>query len=82
MPKDMQAYSIRKNVPIPKPRNGALKYPWDKMEIGDSVQFGREDHTEERLSSIQNAARQYGARHDRSFVSRTDDNCLTIWRIA
>lgn len=66
---------IDKNVPIPKDsRGGKLKYPFDKMAIGDSF-FSLS-------KSARGAATIYGRRHEMKFSSREENNGVRIWRVA
>lgn len=67
---------IEKEIKIPK----VNRYPFDKMEIGDSLFF--EELTE--VESAQNAGYQYGKTRNNGFkmTRRKMDNGYRLWRIA
>ena len=69
----MSEYKIEKNLPYPScpyPRN--MKYPWDKMEVGDSFEVERYE-----LPNATSAGHNYGRRNEKKFSSRGN----RIWRI-
>jgi hypothetical protein len=69
---------IDKNVAIPIiERGGVAKYPWNKMEIGDSFFIEGAKTT----TSITSAASPYGKRHNKKFTARAVDGGVRIWRI-
>jgi hypothetical protein len=69
---------IEKNIPLPTNarqanRNGRIA-PWEKMEIGDSLFFGKDDLPEGKTfkdlrQSIYNAARKYGSPKEMFFTA-------------
>ena len=69
---------IEKNIPLPTDarqanRNGRIA-PWEKMEIGDSLFFGKDDLPEGKTfkdlrQSIYNAARKYGSPKEMFFTA-------------
>jgi len=70
---------IEKNVPAPKSTRGRTsKYPWDKMQVNDSIAIDDPDQHHNARSS----AAQYGARHNKKFVSKVVDGVMRIWRVA
>ena len=55
---------IEKGIPMSKVGRGQpLKYPFDKMEVGDSF-------THEHPIKVYNTARAYGIRHNMKFSRR------------
>ena len=71
--------NIEKNIPTPEGSGSGrpAKYPFTKMEVGDSVFIagGRQGCNE------LNAAKVYANRTGKRFSSRTVDGGLRIWRI-
>lgn len=72
------AYEIEKGIEIPKSVNGANKYPFNTMEIGDSFSFPYSEKTK-----VTPAASYAGTLDDKKFsirkISETEGRC---WRIA
>lgn len=87
----MTAYVIDKNVPIPPPGNRrkiANYYPFDQMEIDDSILFHQDNYSSNRntwlseKTKLTGRAHNYGAKSDKKFVTRTiTANSIRIWRI-
>ncbi len=73
---------IEKNIPIPVTE---IKYPFDKMDVGDSF-FIAETDKKERLK-IQCAVRSYFAMYRKKtkttmkIISKSLENGVRIWRI-
>lgn len=67
---------IEKHIPVP--RQEKVSYPFKHMEIGDSVFFPNET----TLSKAYISAKAYGNRYGVSFMGRTVDGGLRIWRTA
>lgn len=67
---------IDKGIPIPKERPAALKYPFDKMRVGDSFSVPALDR-----NLVSSAAYHYGRRHGMSFTVRTSSKEQRVWRI-
>ena len=65
-------YKIEKNIPIPN-----IKYPFAELEIGDSfyVEGGRNV-----TSAVRVAAFTFAKKTNTSFVTRTVENGVRIWR--
>ena len=70
---------IEKGIPMPGSLGkGVAKYPFHKMEIGDSVFFeGKTTSSKEYL-----AANQCGLRKGFKFTGKSVDGGLRIWRIS
>lgn len=66
---------IEKNVPVPAAKK-ARKYPFDQLEIGDSLFF----HGEKYHSRPRDAARIYGRRTGKKFMARCVEGGIRIWR--
>lgn len=73
MEKAVTEYKIEKNIPIPASRS---KYPFNKMEIGESVFFEYVFGLKAR-----SAADSYGRAHKKRFVSRKVESGLRVWRV-
>jgi len=72
-------YIIEKGIDIPSISKGntTLKYPFPKMDIGDSFVAPKpESHR------IRSAANAYSKRSGRSFTLRTLGDVIRIWRIS
>ena len=69
-------YKIEKEVPVPKTSGKGRKpyYPWDDMEVGDSIFFadGGRKHTQ--------SAYQHGHRYGKKFVTKSFEGGVRIWR--
>jgi hypothetical protein len=60
---------VEKNIPLP------LKFPFDKMEVGDSFVIT----TKRQTASV--AARRYGDKHGMRFITRKmPDGTIRCWR--
>ena len=44
---------IEKNIPLPEPARGKLKWPWPDMEVGDSIKVDPERYKRAQLSAQQ-----------------------------
>lgn len=67
--------TIEKNIPLPSGgKSGVRRWPFDEMEIGDSI-FS----TDERLQS---AAHSWGQLKRRKFITRKIDGGCRVWRTA
>ena len=75
---------IEKNIPLPPPRKGGhngrsyAKYPWDKMEIGDSFMFPV-GATKSAHTSV--CFRNKFHAHTK-FIARRVEAGIRCWRIA
>ena len=70
--------NIVKNVPLPESRNSGSKYPFNEMEIGDSVFLLGGSHKCKETD----AAKKVGRRHGKKFVIRNEGDGIRIWRVA
>lgn len=72
-------YKIEKNIPVsPLKRAGrALKYPFIKMEIGDSFRFETKD-----LSKVSSSAANTTHRYNYKFIICKQNVGHRVWRIA
>ena len=64
---------IESNVPF-EDNSKNRKYPWQDMEVGDSVLITENTH------SARCSAYSYGKRNDKEFRSRTEDGGIRIFR--
>jgi len=70
---------IDKNIPIPQAMNKA-KYPWRKMEVGDSFLFSKKSD----LKNLKHASSLAGAASRRmgiKFSCRKTNEGIRVWRI-
>lgn len=73
---------IENNVPMPSASNGAgrpPKYPFKKMEVGDSVFFDNEPMGSQSNPSM--LSKQHGAKYGKRFTSRKEAGGVRIWRL-
>jgi hypothetical protein len=81
-------FKIEKGVPPPKARGHTkpLKYPWDQMEVGESilVPITSQDQDERRrlYQTARCAAYSYGKRKKRKYETRVVAKGIRIWRTA
>lgn len=75
--KKIPIYTIDSGVPLPPERMGVLRvYPIDKLEVGESILFPREDR-----AKVQIGASQLKKRSGKTFTVRVmDDKNVRIWR--
>lgn len=76
----MDGFEVENNHPIPAqalPRGRKEKYPWSKMEVGDSffVEAGS-------IKTIVSAAAKAKGRTGFVFVARPDGEGIRVWRYA
>ena len=65
---------IEKGVPMP---DRSLKYPWLRMEIGDSFFV-----VTRAIHGIASVASYTGKRYNRTFTCRAQDGGVRVWRTA
>lgn len=75
--KERIEFKIEKNIPIPD-KLFQSKYPYAKMEIGDSFLIKTSKTIEQTNSSTSYAAKRLNMK----FTSRTVDGGIRIWRKA
>ena len=69
---------IEKNVPIIRNQRGVpSKYPWSSMEVGDSF-FVRGA----KITTMSHARHDAGKRTGFTFISRTVEGGVRVWRTA
>jgi hypothetical protein len=80
-------YKIEKGIDIPKSTNNGKRgnprrYPFDKMEIGDSF-FVESKNLSKARNSITSCAAIYTKKHnpEAKFMSLTIENGIRVWRI-
>lgn len=70
-------YQIESGVPVPEARNGRSRYPFAKMEAGDTFVVPGDEN-----KGVRSAAHSYGKRHGRTFTCRRQgDGTVRVWRI-
>ena len=72
----MSEYTINKDVPMPQRAANKAKYPFDKMEVGDSF-----DVCETECYKVRNPASVYGKKHNMTFMVRKTPTGGTCWRV-
>lgn len=70
--------NIEKGIPIPNTKGRKSKYPFDKMEVGDSFKL-----KDVPKNTVLNAANSWAKRNKKKvkFTIRFIDNVTRIWRI-
>lgn len=68
---------IDKKVPLPQPRSSSKRYPLADMKVGDSFWVPAEE-----VNSARSAASQHGARNNKKFTTRAEDDGLRVWRVS
>lgn len=73
---------IEKNIPMPEAssRRGGSKYGFEKMEVGDSMFF--QGGVATTSFTPYNSARYFQMANRVTFVCRTVEGGLRIWRVA
>lgn len=73
---------IEKGIDIPEKKVGKKrKYPFDKMEVGDSFLYDKEKYSRKVLNKLNTCARVYGKSRDVKFSFRKQGDFLRCWRI-
>lgn len=73
-------FKIEKGVPAPATRKRAPKYPFDKVDVGDSFTVRVRD--EDAMRSLRSAASRYGRVYKMQFrVHRMSKHEARCWRI-
>ncbi|MBN3822328.1 hypothetical protein G3O00_01680 [Burkholderia sp. Ac-20384] len=74
------AFVIEKGLPIPSPMRGRpQRYPFSRMEIGDSFFVAGEQAA--LLKELSNCANYHRRRHGGNFVVRAVDGGVRAWRV-
>tara|TARA_R110001583_G_scaffold13262_9_gene57388 strand:+ start:2800 stop:3060 length:261 start_codon:yes stop_codon:yes gene_type:complete len=79
---------IDKGIPLPSDIRNELKYPFDKMSIGDSIFFtlGEGDNAQRMKNRLSQATRTYGKKQEpeQHFVIRyrleNEVSGVRVWR--
>ena len=73
------SYTIKKNVPIPAASTGGRpsKYPFGKLEVGDSFVV---PYVDASAKQIRQAAAAFGRRNQMKFVVREIAEGTAVWR--
>ena len=73
-------FEIEKGIPmIAKATGRATKFPFNKMEVGDSFLVLRDQIKSEGAFRV--SARSYGVHHNKKFSVRKVENGFRCWRI-
>ncbi len=72
---------IDKNIPVPEFRKGNTKFPFDKMEVGDSFLYHTET-TQRRINNCNTLTCNYGKLHNKKFNYAKTDEGIRVWRTA
>lgn len=71
-------FAIEDNIPPPVPTKGRPQlYPYDRLEVGQSFFVPNGDYR-----TISTCARRWGRSNNRSFVARTINGGVRLWRTA
>ena len=68
---------IENNVPVPSDISGTRKYPFNKMQVGDSFALPVAHY-----KRLQRAAHAYGDYHGLKFSVRNQGETVRVWRVA
>ncbi|WP_324069876.1 MAG: hypothetical protein RSE15_05045 [Flavobacterium sp.] len=81
----MRMVQIEKNIPIPAPKKKECKYPFHKMEVGDSFFYPLKDECSTALlqMKISNASCTYNRKDKtgKKFKTTQLSNGVRVWRI-
>ena len=69
------AIKIQKNIPVP-PRTRPLRFPFDKMKVGDSFLVKGV-----KPANLYQSAHTYGRRMKEKFLVRSVDGGVRCWRV-
>lgn len=69
--------TIDRGIPMPK-RPSAQKYPWRKLEVGESFFVPCEG---KRIQEFQSQTWNAGRAHNRKFATRRENGGIRVWRI-
>ncbi len=70
---------IEKGMPIPEKGNKESKYPFNELEIGDSVVVC--DYSAENMRKINSILYYYTSKSDKKFTQRQEGDKIRVWRI-
>lgn len=76
MPKTNGEFKIEKGKPLPRRRNHASKYPWEKMKVGDSFAVTGRDG-----NSVRASASLAGIRMRMKFSVSYEGEGYRVWRV-
>lgn len=75
-------YEIEKGIPIPEKAHANCKYPWDKMEVGDSFVVPRNVKPRQH-DKLRCYASGVGKKRGQTFYVKPEgENGFRIWRTA
>jgi len=78
-------YKIEKGVPMERKRNNVVRFPFDKMKIGDSFFVPEKDQAPFYVqASVYSAANSYNRFHGTKLrmSTRKEKGGVRVWRIA
>lgn len=78
VPAPAASVKIEKGVPLPSTRKTRLVYPWDKMEVGDSVLIPTA--TGPDVQKVRQSLSYYSKKHARTYTTRKQGAALRVWR--
>ena len=84
----MNEVKIDKGIPLPTDMRNELEYPFDKMDVGDSIFFplGEQDNAQRMKNRLSQATRTYGKKQEpeQHFVIRyrleNEISGVRVWR--
>lgn len=80
MAKKQEEFKIEKGVPVPKSGGqGIGKYPFNKMEVGDSVFFSGSKYS---IGAVRTASLNWARYNGKKVMSRKEGDGVRIWRVA
>ena len=72
----MNEFKIEKNVPIPERFGRCKRYPFEKMEVGDSFLAPLD-----QIESARQSSYYWARKHGRKYKTQRQENGFRIWRI-
>lgn len=77
-------YTIEKNIAISQKRKEIIRFPFEKMEVGDSFFIPSSDQAiNAARSSLFTAIRTFNIFHNKTYkiLTRAQEKGLRVWRI-
>jgi len=69
---------INKKIPFPGRKVHGTKYPFEKMKVGDSIQFSRDAC---KLGSGRTVATNASKKYQKKFKAGLHNHAVRIWRV-
>lgn len=73
---DTEDFIIEKGIPLQPIQKGVVKYPFHKMDVGDSFSVPKPDGRK-----LRSASSAYAKRIGKKFTVRTQGGVVRLWRV-